>query len=423
MAKDFTVYGIPEEVSGNERALFKTRLRNAFDKLLETRKCSSPVIVMGEADGVARFVNSQGVCPNDLVTNGDDEDAVSEGASIGIIFSQDDDGFLSTAVRSMSPKQKEKKDKKGEAWLREPLYDLDRVRIPQETKERITTAVRAVLFEQKIYYEWNLRSIEPNPKTILNFYGPSGNGKTMAAHGVAKFLGKKIMIVDYAEVESKYHGEGPQKLKAFFALAQKTDAILFFDEADSLLSKRLTDVTQGSEQAINSMRSQLLICLEDFHGVVIFATNLVENYDKAFLTRVEQIHFPAPDEATRCLIWKDHLVDEFVSAHKLDKEAVAKELAHEVDGVCGRDIRNAIVFTGRKAAVNGLTVDKQMLLNEVLRLRNDRAKASGNALTDEDKERIDKLIDQEEKKEQTKPDEKEEKLPESKETQGGVSTN
>jgi hypothetical protein len=36
-------------------------------------------------------------------------------------------------------------------------------------------------------------------------------------------------------------------------------------------------VTQGSEQAINSMRSQLLICLEAFSGAVIFSTNLVEN--------------------------------------------------------------------------------------------------------------------------------------------------
>ncbi len=65
----------------------------------------------------------------------------------------------------------------------------------------------------------------------------------------------------------------------------------FFDEADSLLSKRLTSVSQGSEQAINSMRSQLLICLEEFRGIVIFATNLVINYDQAFLTRLISVEF------------------------------------------------------------------------------------------------------------------------------------
>ncbi|MBR8840228.1 MAG: AAA family ATPase [Stigonema ocellatum SAG 48.90 = DSM 106950] len=56
----------------------------------------------------------------------------------------------------------------------------------------------------------------------------------------------------------------------------RDNAVLFIDEADSLLSKRLLHVTQGSEQAINSIRSQLFICLEQYQGIVIFATNLVE---------------------------------------------------------------------------------------------------------------------------------------------------
>ncbi len=88
---------------------------------------------------------------------------------------------------------------------------------------------------------------------------------------------------------------------------ERDNAILFIDEADSLLSRRLTNVTQGSEQAINSMRSQLLICLERFRGVVIFATNLVENYDKAFETRVRHVHFLLPDEQGRRDIWRRHL--------------------------------------------------------------------------------------------------------------------
>lgn len=129
----------------------------------------------------------------------------------------------------------------------------------------------------------------------------------MAAEAIAHKLGKKILKVSYADVESKYHGEGPKMVKSIFLAAKNNDAVLFFDEADSLLSKRLTSVSQGSEQAINSMRSQLLICLEEFRGIVIFATNLVINYDQAFLTRLISVEFKNPDVDTRKVIWDVHI--------------------------------------------------------------------------------------------------------------------
>ena len=62
--------------------------------------------------------------------------------------------------------------------------------------------------------------------------------------------------------------------------------MLFFDEADSFLGKRIQNVSSSSDQAINSLRSQMLILLEDFEGVVVFATNLADNYDKAFESRI-----------------------------------------------------------------------------------------------------------------------------------------
>lgn len=96
-------------------------------------------------------------------------------------------------------------------------------------------------------------------------------------------------------------------VKAIFRAAEKQDAVLFLDESDSLLSKRLTNVSDGSAQAINSMRSQLLICLEKFKGVVIFATNLVVNYDRAFLSRLINIEFPMPDQEARMEIWNRHI--------------------------------------------------------------------------------------------------------------------
>ncbi len=116
----------------------------------------------------------------------------------------------------------------------------------------------------------------------------------MAAETLAARLGMKILMATYADIGSKFHGEGPKMVKAIFMAAEREDAVLFLDESGSLLSKRLTNVSDGSSQAINSMRSQLLMSLERFKGVVIFATNLVVNYDKAFLLRLVNVEFTSP---------------------------------------------------------------------------------------------------------------------------------
>lgn len=241
-----------------------------------------------------------------------------------------------------------------------PLYSFDRVILANETKQKIEDSLATLLCEQKVFNEWGLYEIQPHPSSCLSFYGPSGTGKTMAAEAVAQKLGKKIIKVSYADVESKFHGEGPKMVKAIFLAAQNNDAVLFFDEADSLLSKRLTSVSQGSEQAINSMRSQILICLEEFQGIVIFATNLVINYDKAFLTRLINIEFKMPNKENREKIWNVHLMPQNDGkVHKLNiplaNDVCIQELAEKYDFV-GREIRNAVVKACVKAAMNNKTI-------------------------------------------------------------------
>ena len=245
----------------------------------------------------------------------------------------------------------------------EPLYSFDRVILPKEVLEKIEEAVGILQCENKVFNEWGLYEIQPHPSTSLSFYGPSGTGKTMAAEAIAHKLGKKILKVSYADVESKYHGEGPKMVKAIFLAAKNEDAVLFFDEADSLLSKRLTSVTQGSEQAINSMRSQLLICLEEFRGIVIFATNLVVNYDKAFLTRLISVEFTNPDSETRKRIWDVHVrpLDDG-KPHQLNiplaDDVDTASLAEKYD-FAGREIRNAVVAACVSAALSERNIVSQ----------------------------------------------------------------
>lgn len=259
----------------------------------------------------------------------------------------------------------------------EPHYTFDRVILDKEIIEKIDEAISIITYENKVFKEWGLNVIQPNPSSAISFFGPSGTGKTMAAEAVANKLKKKILKVSYADIESKYHGEGPKMVKAIFKAAQDNDAVLFIDEADSLLSKRLTNVTQGSEQAINSMRSQLLICLEDYHGIVIFATNLVVNYDKAFLTRLISIEFKKPDEKLREKIWEVHVRPTNNNGLRipLDKDVNVKELSQKYE-FCGREIRKAVI----SACVNAAMKNKNSVSQEDFIRACDKIIAEENAI-------------------------------------------
>jgi ATP-dependent 26S proteasome regulatory subunit len=274
----------------------------------------------------------------------------------------------------------------------EPLWSLEQLVAPENLLEELHTAISLVRLEPLVFDTWGLRSIEPFPRSALNFHGGPGTGKTLAAHAVASALGKQILVASYAQIESKYHGDGPKNVEAIFHAAQTQDAVLFIDEADSLLSRRLTNVTQGSEQAINSMRSQILICLERHKGVVIFATNLAENYDRAFESRIRHIHFPQPDLIARTAIWKMHLPEKL----PLHPDVEPKGLAGLAEDFCGRDIKNAVVNAALTVAQRGdnvITHDDLALA--VYRIKAGRAalrRDEGSFLPAEEKERLAGLI-------------------------------
>jgi len=230
----------------------------------------------------------------------------------------------------------------------EPAYP-DLFVLPRMTEETIEDAIQMFQHYEQIFERWNLGSIAPYPCVALNFHGPSGTGKTLAAQVFCKRLGKKIILASYAQIASMYVGEGAKNLEALFEAAEKQDAVLFLDEADSLLSKRIQGETSGAEAGINAMRGQLLICLEKFKGVVIFASNLIANYDKAFETRIISVEFAKPEKELRAKIWEKHLPKELPRDETVTFEALA-----EFEDICGRDVRNATLSVARKMANRGL---------------------------------------------------------------------
>lgn len=225
----------------------------------------------------------------------------------------------------------------------EGKYDFNQIIIPKEKLDEIYSAINLIELQDLVFNKWNFKSIDPVPRCILNFYGKPGTGKTMCAHAIARKIGKKILALNYAEIESKYVGDSAKNLMSAFSYAKENDCVLFFDEADSFLGKRIQNVSQGADQALNSLRSQMLILLEEFHGIVIFATNLVKNFDVAFESRIlKQIQFELPDESSRCKIISKMIPDELPLEHKLTDEELLT-LSQTIGLISPREIKNAVL--------------------------------------------------------------------------------
>jgi hypothetical protein len=135
------------------------------------------------------------------------------------------------------------------------------------------------------------------------FTGPSGTGKTLAAEVIAYELGMALLKIDLSRVVSKWVGETERNLERAFSEAEDSNAVLFFDEADSLFGKR-GEVRHGVDRYSNLEVSFLLQRLETHYGLVILASNLRENIDQAFTRRFQIVlSFPRPEPAERSRIW------------------------------------------------------------------------------------------------------------------------
>ncbi len=170
------------------------------------------------------------------------------------------------------------------------------------------------------------------------FFGASGTGKTLAAQWIADRLGRPLVRVDLGAVVSKYIGETEKNLGALLSRAEHVDAVLLFDEADSLFGAR-TDVRQANDRYANMQTNYLLQRLETFRGLAVLTSNSRARFDEAFVRRLDAtIEFPLPDAAQRLRLWALHLGEQDDDDPAL--QALRQRVAALAD-LPGGHIRNA----------------------------------------------------------------------------------
>src|SRR5438045_9313940 len=97
---------------------------------------------------------------------------------------------------------------------------------------------------------------------------------------------------------------------------------------------------------VSTCRSTLLLQLDSFEGVVLFATNLASNYDPAFVRRIlAHVHFPLPDEVALTRLWRYHLP----ALLPLHSGVTPEILASQSLGLSGGDVLNVVILAAAAA--------------------------------------------------------------------------
>ncbi len=222
--------------------------------------------------------------------------------------------------------------------------------------ERLGRLLDEFLFEARdrirFWENEDVRRLFPRGTGLIALMsGPPGTGKTMAAQVIAAELELDLYRIDLASTVNKYIGETAKNLKRLFARAADMNAVLLFDEADALFSKR-TEVRDSHDRYANADTNYLLQLIEDYPGVALLATNKRQNIDEAFVRRVRYLmFFPRPDAAQRLAIWRQ-VIRELAGGDRAQRLAGELEQVADKLEATGAQIKNAAlaaIFLSRQA--------------------------------------------------------------------------
>ncbi|WP_033365474.1 ATP-binding protein [Bordetella sp. FB-8] len=128
------------------------------------------------------------------------------------------------------------------------------------------------------------------------FYGPPGTGKTALGRYLADRLGVPLHATKVSDLVSPWVGMTEKNIASAFRDAKREKALLLIDEVDSFLQNRRGARHGWEVTQVNEMLTQM----EEFPGVFVASTNLMDDLDEASLRRFDlKVKFDhlRPDQA------------------------------------------------------------------------------------------------------------------------------
>ncbi|KAF0956737.1 MULTISPECIES: ATP-binding protein [Rhodococcus] len=242
-----------------------------------------------------------------------------------------------------------------------PTVGWDQLVTTPDNTELLRSILDRVRGQVRVLHDWGFESRASRGVHAL-FAGPPGTGKTLSAHIVASSLDLDLLVVDVSTLVSKWLGETEKNISEVFAAAERSQSVLFFDEADAIFGKR-TDGNDAQARWANLETAHLLAKIDGFTGLVVLATNLRGNIDEAFVRRLDVIvEFDEPGPAERLRLWETHLPPAAPLADDVDLRQLAS-----VYQLTGGLIRNAALAAAYRAAAGDRCIDQRGLLDAVER--------------------------------------------------------
>ncbi|RHY81305.1 hypothetical protein DYB26_004700, partial [Aphanomyces astaci] len=231
--------------------------------------------------------------------------------------------------------------------LYNPKVQLSQVVLPDEYKQTILSTVTAYEHFRTYRKTSGLdQTLTYGTGLVLLLCGASGTGKTMTVNAVAHHLKKRVLLVDFPSLQGKasqdrgyvrFIGECDADLRGLFREADMSNAILFFDECESIFKQR----EMGGDRLLNALLTEM----ERYEGIVFLATNRPFDLDEAMHRRITAVfEYKAPDHIQRREIWRVLVSDKLKCCPEIDWEAIA--LKYELSGGF---IKNAILSALLKA--------------------------------------------------------------------------
>ena len=178
----------------------------------------------------------------------------------------------------------------------------------QESIEQLTTLMQPEKFRE-ICERLSDRGMRKGFTCL--FYGAPGTGKTETVLQLARITGRDLLQVNVNDIKSMWVGESEKNIKEMFnnyrnmVSNSQLAPILFFNEADSIINKRMKNAERSVDKMENSIQNIILQEMENLEGIMIATTNLTQNMDKAFERRfLYKIEFAKPSLSAKSLIWQ-----------------------------------------------------------------------------------------------------------------------
>ena len=234
---------------------------------------------------------------------------------------------------------------------------FDDIVLRPETRQSVGDVLMFARHADKVFRQWGFAKKGPGGRGLsVLFSGPPGTGKTLMAGVLAKDLGRVLYRVDLSRIVDKYIGETEKNLGKVFDEAERAQAVLLFDEADSLFAKR-TQVKSSNDRYANLEVNYLLQRLEAYDGVSILTTNFATSIDDAFQRRIRfKIEFPMPEPPERAELWRTLLPPGAPVKDDVDWEHLGERFEFS-----GGHIRNCVLRAAMYAAERGQPIGEDEL--------------------------------------------------------------